>query len=391
LTAAGQGAGNTLLVLITDRLSDLVAKGEVTERYYNPGELFDEVHIAMLNDDRPDPAAIQPMVGAARLHLHNIDMGGGLFKRSLGYRPRLLRSWAQQAVDLARTVKPRLVRTHQPHLNSYAALRIKQELGIPYVVSLHLNPDEDLRGRARGWRERLGAHATVAIERAGLRGADLVLPVYEPILPYVHRLGVERYEVAYNVLNATNLRPKTDYELHRPVRIVSVGRQFAEKDPSNLIRAVAQLPGVRLDVIGDGVAHAKLRALVAAEGLGDRVELIPAMPNDELCRRLPEYDLFAVHTEFWEISKSVLEALLTGLPVVINRRRGAPVPELTPDICRLVDNTPESYRSAIETLIDDDEARRALGERAHAVAHERWSPERTEARFEAIYRRLIGS
>ena len=33
-----------LLVVIPDHLSDIVAKGEIQPRYYNPGEVFDEVH-----------------------------------------------------------------------------------------------------------------------------------------------------------------------------------------------------------------------------------------------------------------------------------------------------------------------------------------------------------
>ena len=64
--------GSRLLVMIPDRLSDLVNKGEITERYYNPGNLFGEVHLAMTNEDRPDLAAVQKMVGDARLHVHNL-------------------------------------------------------------------------------------------------------------------------------------------------------------------------------------------------------------------------------------------------------------------------------------------------------------------------------
>jgi len=62
-----------LLVIIPDRLSALIEKGEVVTRYYNPGNLFDEVHIMMTNDDKPDPKLVQPMIGKAKLFLHNIS------------------------------------------------------------------------------------------------------------------------------------------------------------------------------------------------------------------------------------------------------------------------------------------------------------------------------
>jgi glycosyltransferase involved in cell wall biosynthesis len=106
---------------------------------------------------------------------------------------------------------------------------------------------------------------------------------------------------------------------------------------------------------------------------------------------LPEFDIFATHSEYWEISKSVLEPLLTGLPVVINRRKGAPVPELTDDICFLVANTVESYREALERLTADGDYRERLGRAAYAHAQSNWSPAATEAKFVAIYRRLVGA
>ena len=380
---------NSLMVIVPDAISDLITKGEVTERYYNPGSLFGDVHLVMTNDDRPDPAAVQKMVGDARLFLHNLPDSRKVFVRTLGWRPWLLGPWVDKALDLAKTVRPSLIRCHGALLNTFAAASIKQKLDIPYVVSMHINPDEDVRGRARNWVKRVVTWAQQDIERIGLLNADLVMPVYRPIVPYLQRLGVTRYEVCYNSLNPTHLRRKDDYRLHDPVRIISVGRQFEEKNPENLIKAVAQLPNVRLTLVGDGPSHAHLKRVVEECNIDDRVEFVPSLPNDELCRKLPEFDIFATHSEYWEISKSVLEPLLTGMPVVINRRLGAPVPELTEDICVLVPNTVEGYRQSLERLIVDGDYRERLARTAYAHAQANWSPAVTEAKFVAIYRRIV--
>lgn len=380
-----------LMVIVPDRLSDLLAKGELIDRYYNPGNLFSEVHIVMTNDDRPDTLQLQKLVGNADLHLHNLPAGRWLFAGTLGWRPWLLGAWVKRAIDLAKKVRPGLIRCHGARLNAYIAYSIKRALGVPYVVSLHINPDEDVRGRANGWLRRLATHAMEDIERIALCHADRVLPVYRPIVPYLERLAVTRYEVCYNVLNPSLLRRKDDYALHRPVRIVSVGRQFAEKNPDNLIRAVASMHGVELTLYGDGQLHDYLRQVAEASGAGDRIHFQKAIANDELCQRLPDYDIFAVHTEYWELSKSVLEALLTGLPLVINRRQGEPVPELSPDICVLVENSVEAYREALQELIRDDARREALGRAAYAHAQTAWAPEKTEAKYVEVYRQVLGA
>jgi glycosyltransferase involved in cell wall biosynthesis len=375
------------MVIIPDRLSDLIQKGEITARYYNPGNLFREVHIVMTNDDRPDPAAVQATVGSARLSLHNLPAGINLFAKTAGWRPSLLNGWAERAVALAAGVKPDLVRCHGARLNAYAARAIKRRLGIPYVVSLHINPDVDVRGGpfATAVMGRLYAD----IEKESLLEADLVLPVYQPILPFLRRIGAARYRVAYNVINPTHLRKKESYQLHRPVRVVSVGRLIQAKNPRALVAAVASLPDIELTIIGDGPVAGSLRSLAKQTGAESRIAFRPAVRNDELCRELPNYDIFAVRSDYFELSKSVLEALLTGLPTIINRRPGEQVPELSDRFCFLVDNTVHSYRAALQRLIEDHVLREHLGRAAHAHAGEHWSPEKCETEFVKIYRDLV--
>jgi glycosyltransferase involved in cell wall biosynthesis len=133
-----------------------------------------------------------------------------------------------------------------------------------------------------------------------------------------------------------------------------------------------------------------LEKLTASLGLSERIHFVPAINNDELCRLLPEQDAFVVHTDYFELNKSVLEALLTGLPVVINWRMGTPVPEFGEgDFVRLVDNTAEAYQTAIQELVYSQEARESLGRRAFAHARARWDPGITEAAYVAVYNELL--
>lgn len=383
-----------LLVCVPDRITDILAKGEYQPNYYNPGDFFDEVHILMTNDDRPNLQALQRTVGRARLVTHNWPDDLTLPARKHSWLvPWRLRKWARGGVEIARRIQPDLIRCHGADWNTYLASRIKAELGIPYVVSLHINADVNSVRRIKGdnltpEQKRHNAFYNY-MERAALRGADLVMPVYRPILPYLDRLGIKRVEVCYNILNGDNLRRKTDYSLHRPVRIVSVGRVIDDKDPTHIIEAAAQMGNAHVTVVGDGAKLPAIQAMVTERGWSDIVEFRPAVPNDELCAMLPEFDLFAVHTEYWEISKSVLEALLTGLPCIISKRKGEPVPELQGDFVRLVEHTVEGYQSAFTELIASDAAREGLGRRAYAHAQANWSPKVTEAKVVGIYRAML--
>ena len=384
-----------LLVIVPDRLSDIIAKGELQPDYYNPGRVFAEVHILMTNDDSPDAKMLKGLVGDARLFVHNYPDNLNIVGRQPEWLTRRrLRRWAEGGVKIARKIAPNMIRCHGADWNAYLASRFKNRLGIPYVVSLHINPDVNPVRRfiksdlspSEARHNRFYEY----LEREALRNADLVMPVYKPILPYLERLGVERVEVCYNVLNKLYLREKTDYALHDPARLIYVGRLFDLKDPSNIIRAVKQIDTLEFTIVGDGPIRPRLESLVTELGLTNRVFFRPAVPNNELCDLLAQSDIFAVHTEHWEISKSVLEAVLTGLPTIVNRRIGDPVPEFVEDnFILLVDNTPEAYQKAIESLLSDDNARTSLGRAAYDHAQANWAPEVTETKVTKIYRQML--
>jgi glycosyltransferase involved in cell wall biosynthesis len=384
-----------LLVLIPDRISDILVKGEYQPRYYNPGEVFDEVHILSTTPDDPDREALQRTVGNAKLHLHFYPDDSSLIGRWPGIlRRRALNRWADGGIEVARQIKPNLIRCHGADWNAFLASRIKRALGTPYLVSLHINPDVNALRRvltAQPSRaEKTHNDFFEYLEHEGLSCADLVMPVYQPIMPYLARHGIRRAQVCYNVLDGEHLDRKANYDLGAVPKIICVGRLLKEKDPSPIIQAIASIPKAELLIVGDGPKRSELEGLAAGLGVSDRVQFAPAVKNDKLCKMLPEFDLFAVHTEYWELNKSVLEALLTGLPIVINRREGEAVPELeNVNFVRIVENSTAAYRDALTELLNDGEKRAALGQAAYAHAQAHWAPAKTEAVYAQIYRQYM--
>ncbi len=265
-----------LLVIVPDRVSDIIVKGEYQPDYYNPGQIFDEVHLLMTNDDRPSAEAMQRTVGRARLVFHNLperpDLVTANWRR---WWKKPLRDWAAPGVELARLIDPHLIRCHGADWNTYLASRIRKALGIPYVVSLHINPDVNpVRRHVRPpFTPEQEAHNAFFeyLERTGLQAADLVMPVYKPILPYLERMGAPRVEVCYNVLNNRHLARKDDYARGERFRIVCVGRLNDDKNPDNIIRAVARMPDAELTIVGDGPLRPELETLAASLGAAERV------------------------------------------------------------------------------------------------------------------------
>jgi len=380
----------TLLVIITDRISQFIDNGSLVENYYNPGDFFDKVHILMLNDDKPDYERVQKSVGTAKLFLHNLPINKiWIMLITLGWRPALFKLFIKPAIKLAEKVKPNLIRCHGSIFAGFIAFHIKNKLKIPYVVSLHNSRYDIINDKIKNITRKTIFFLSRSIFKTGLINADMVMPVYNSIIRELKEYGVTKCKVFYNVVNVKNLKTKQDYNLHSPVRIISVGRQIAGKEPDKIILAIEKIENVVLTLVGRGEKHDALKDLVNKKNLNDKVKFIPQCSIEQICDLLYESDIFIAHNDYCGVSRAALEALLTGLPVIHSISPVGKVEEFENDIVLLVENNVEDYYNAINKLINDNEFREKLGKKALRHVQENWEPKKCEEKIVELYKSII--
>lgn len=378
-----------LIVCINDNLSVLADKGELIENLYNPGNLFEEVHLFITNNDKPDLSQLIKTAGTADLFLHNLPPPS--FKRSLGWQPIFLQRWIKSAIDLARSINPDLIRCQGFNIHAYLAGEVKEALKIPAVVSLHGNPDVDYLRLAKNSFENFYISRWKKLAESKLLSFDHVIAVYSPILSYLEEKKVRNCSVIYNIVGIGAI-PKTDYRLHERVKCVTVGRQsLDQKDQRDIIRGVAQIENVYLDLFGTGNLHDELDNLVQELNIKDRILFDSGISNDELMSKLKDYDIYIYNSINYEISKTVMEAALVGLPIIHNLRKPALSSELDQDYFYLVENSAEGYLAGIKDLIANQSLREKLGKQAREAALKQWSPKMIENKIVALYTSLISS
>ena len=344
---------NLKLLVIYEQLSDILNKGEITPRYYNPSDLFEEIHFILLSDDRPDIEKLKIMCGKAMPFIYNLPLKDIMLIRTIGYQSIFLDRWAKPVLKLAETIKPDLVRCYGIKYDAYLALKIKNKLSVPFIISLHTQYDENKKLLKESFPQKIKSKLIQKIELNALRNADYILPVYKTIIPYLEKRKITKYEVCYNVIQFDSNTVKKCYHLQNPPRVIYVGRQIKGKNPENIIRAVSRIDKIELTIIGTGDLHDQMTHLVAVLGIEDRVRFIKSMSNKEIVNSLPKYDIFAANSEYAEISKTVLEAILAGLPVIHNLRNGLQVPEFNDKTLLLVENTQKGYYDGLLTLLNN--------------------------------------
>lgn len=119
-----------------------------------------------------------------------------------------------------------------------------------------------------------------------------------------------------------------------PPVFVAVGRFVEKKAPHLTIfafsRVVAKIPDARLKMAGDGILLGPARRLAEALGIADKVDFLGPQPSAEVSRLMKEARAFVQHSLVAETGDSegtpvaVIEAQMTGLPVVATYHAGIP-------------------------------------------------------------------
>ncbi|MEV6880028.1 glycosyltransferase [Amycolatopsis sp. NPDC051128] len=164
-----------------------------------------------------------------------------------------------------------------------------------------------------------------------------------------------------------------------------VGRLDAEKNIDELLRAIAPLPGVRAEIVGDGTCRDDLVALAGRLGIADRVRFHGFVPDGELVRIYRSCHVFCMPGTAELQSLATMEAMAAGLPVVAADAVALPhLVEPGRNGFLYPPGDVGALRTAIARLAAGPDQRAAMGEAGRA-AIARHDIATTLDRFEELY------
>lgn len=138
----------------------------------------------------------------------------------------------------------------------------------------------------------------------------------------------EKVRLIYNALPGVN-RPDASRAVIRAElgwadsqTLLTVARLHPWKGIDYLIAAVAELPELRLVVVGDGPDKRRLQALAAP--CEDRIRFTGALPQTDVRRLMVAADGLALYSSYEGLSHALLESLQLGTPVLASDRGGNP-------------------------------------------------------------------
>lgn len=206
----------------------------------------------------------------------------------------------------------------------YMALRLGKKYGVPYIVSLR---GADVPGFSERftflytflkplirqvWRE---AAQVIAVSLGMRRLAEKTAPA-QPMRVIPNGIALEEFPVA-TMRNDDTLR------------VISTSRLTPRKGLRFLIQALAELKhenqarNIEVLLIGDGHESESLEHLARESGVIEQVQFIGRVEHAELKQWYAGADVFILPSLNEGMSNAMLEALASGLPLLVTRTGGA--------------------------------------------------------------------
>lgn len=376
------------MIICAELVYEWIEKGEVTPRYYNPCNTFNQIDFLLHDDDQVSEADLQILCGEAKIRIFRYSTTLLDWVQTGFWSPSLIQNWARQTLKRIPNPKYSAIRCYGADLNLVLGSYISRELNVPMLTSIHVNYDVSKTFYRNKYLTFIRHLFLERVRRIYLVNNKEIWPVYSPIIPYLKRLNLPSYKTVYNSVNPKVIE-KANWSNVLPLKLITVGRLINEKSPEKIIFALKELKSSTLTIVGDGPLRLQLQELVQEIGLSDRVSFLGNISNTEICELLIEHDLCILYTEYFELSKVMIESLLSGVPIVLNKEPNSQLSEISEFPIFFVEESSSSYSQAIKFFEENPSIIQEFGAICSKISNKRWAPHVTEKAHAKAYLEVI--
>lgn len=212
--------------------------------------------------------------------------------------------------------RPDIIHAHCSVWAGYAAMKLSEQIGIPYVVTEHATLFQLHRDQISEKNDRVileifqKAARVICVSGAFAK----LIESYRPDI-----------DVVGNVVNCDAFVPRADSEKHRGIRFLTVcymeeEAQLYKKGIDILIQAWAEVvkkyTDVKLVIGGGGSGKTKVEQWVEEQGISKYVEFTGALDRKQVIQEMQSCDCFVLPSRYETFGVVYIEAMACGKPVI---------------------------------------------------------------------------
>lgn len=179
-------------------------------------------------------------------------------------------------------------------------------------------------------------------------------------------------------------------EISNELIVGSVGRLDAMKGHDILLRALAQVEGVRAVILGDGGQRAALEQLAVNLKIRDRVDFLGWVADP--FTYLAKFDVVAMPSRSEGFPLAMVEAMLAARPIVATRVGSIPEAIISEKTGILIEKeNVADLATALQQLRDQPHYRFQLGQQARIAATSQWTAKIMAEKYERLWYGLMNT
>lgn len=205
-----------------------------------------------------------------------------------------------------------LVHVHFSYPSGFVAHWIKEEFGIPYVITEHSSMFNPYRKEVRFKMLR-------KLVKKVLDGAEYIMPVSDDLAVHMKSISnLAKYVTVPNVVNSNVFNLKNP-QLGERIKVLHVSSLAEPKNIPGLLeifkRMVTERPEMDFTIVGEAsntMLSAKLEELDIPN---DRLQCVYGLQEEEVAEQMQKHDLFLLFSNYENLPCVLIEAQSCGLPI----------------------------------------------------------------------------
>ena len=341
------------IVILNQNISDWGKKGELQNNYFNFQKRFKSLIIISLGKyPKPSNKILQTLCGTDNYSYYSFQN----FILNHKFLKYLLPSFAYKILIFRELKnlnlpKPKLLLSVGDCYCGFISGIIASYLKSSLVVSIHTYESLKVFICLMSFKEKIFFLLNKRFKKKSHANASRILVVYDKIKENIDPINKKKVFVEYNKIDIPSKNKKTRFEINKSVNLVFVGRLIKGKSLLNILHAIRRIKNVNLTVFGDGPQRNKIEQFISHYNLKKRVIIKGFVDNKIIISSLKKYDAFVAFHKYHEFPKTIIESILIGLPIILNKNPSSKLKEFKKLEILWAEDSSDSYLKIMKNFL----------------------------------------
>lgn len=347
------------LIVLNQRIIDWEKKGEIQKNYLNQFNKFDKIIIlSFIKNDKVSKRSLKILCGSAIFEFKQIKsilLTNNYIRYFLPFF--VYKILIRKELKNLRIEKPNSINCIGDGFIGYMSCIISVFYSCNVTISIHTFISFKIFLKYYSFKEKIFFLLNLRFKNSSHELATKILIVYKKISENINKKFLKKVQLSYNPIYV-NKKDEKIFQRNKNIvgnknilDLVFVGRLIKGKSILNVIKAIKQLEKVNLTIYGDGDERKKILGFIKNNNLCNRVFLKGFQNNKKILHSLKKYDAFVAFHKYYEFPKTIIEASLVGLPIILNRDPSFSIQEFSKLNILWTEDDAESYKKTIELFL----------------------------------------